>query len=83
AVPDVPTMAEQGYKDLTFTGWFGLLAPAGVSPAIVNRLNAEVQEIVTWTWRGSLRPGREDGPHLVRRHQRGNGTWRAGFLAAA
>jgi tripartite-type tricarboxylate transporter receptor subunit TctC len=46
AVPDIPTMAEQGYQDLTVTGWFGLLAPAGTSAEIVNRLNAEARDIV-------------------------------------
>lgn len=39
--PDVPTMAEQGYPFPT-TSWYGLFAPAGTSPALVNRLNAEV-----------------------------------------
>jgi len=46
AVPNVPTMAEQGYKDLTVTGWFGLLAPAGTGPGIITKLNADVRDIV-------------------------------------
>lgn len=45
ALPDMPTMAEIGQKDLTITGWFGLLVPAGTSPAIVGKLNAEVKAI--------------------------------------
>jgi tripartite-type tricarboxylate transporter receptor subunit TctC len=45
AIPDTPTMAELGYKDLTFIGWFGLLAPAGTPQAILDRLNAEAKSI--------------------------------------
>jgi len=41
-LPDTPTMQELGYKDFDFTGWLGLLAPAGTPPAIVGRLNAEI-----------------------------------------
>lgn len=44
-LPNTPTMAEIGHKDLTVIGWFGLLAPAGTSPEIVNKLNAEVKAI--------------------------------------
>ncbi|MDP2410033.1 MAG: tripartite tricarboxylate transporter substrate binding protein [Pseudolabrys sp.] len=45
ALPDVPTMRELGYDDLTFVGWFGLLAPAGTPQAIVDKLNAEAKAI--------------------------------------
>ena len=45
ALPDVPTMAEQGI-DLQITLWSGLLAPAGTPPAIVQKLQAEVARIV-------------------------------------
>jgi tripartite-type tricarboxylate transporter receptor subunit TctC len=40
--PDVPTMAELGYKGFDYTSWTGLLAPAGTPPAIVERLHAAV-----------------------------------------
>lgn len=36
--PDVPTFREQGY-DLVATPWYGLFAPAGTPPAIVERLS--------------------------------------------
>lgn len=39
-LPDVPTVAEAGLPDYDSTGWFGLVAPAGTPPAIVERLNA-------------------------------------------
>lgn len=35
--PDVPTFREQGY-DLVATPWYGLFAPAGTPPAVVQRL---------------------------------------------
>ena len=38
--PNVPTYAEQGYKDLVFSEWFGFFAPGGTSPDVVNRANA-------------------------------------------
>jgi tripartite-type tricarboxylate transporter receptor subunit TctC len=41
-MPNVPTAAEQGYPSVSIDGWFGLFAPAGVPPAILDRLNAAV-----------------------------------------
>ena len=43
ALPDVPTVAEAGYPDFEVLSWFGLAAPAGTPPAIIERLNAEVR----------------------------------------
>ena len=43
ALPDVPTMDEAaGLKGFDATSWFGLLAPAGTPPDIVNRIQQEV-----------------------------------------
>ncbi|HXD43151.1 MAG TPA: tripartite tricarboxylate transporter substrate binding protein [Ramlibacter sp.] len=43
ALPDVPTVEEAaGLKGFDATSWFGLLAPAGTPPDIVNRLQQEV-----------------------------------------
>ena len=47
SLPEVPTMAEIGQKDLTVIGWFGLLAPSGTSTDIVDKLNAEVRAIAS------------------------------------
>ncbi len=41
--PDVPTLAEAGWKGIEVLTWHGLLAPAGTSPAIVDRLQSEIQ----------------------------------------
>ena len=43
ALPDVPTIEEAaGLKGFEATSWFGLLAPAGTPPDVVNRLQQEV-----------------------------------------
>ncbi len=43
ALPDVPTIEEAGgLKGFDATSWFGLLAPAGTPPEVVNRLQQEV-----------------------------------------
>ena len=42
ALPDVPTVAEAGpVKGFEASSWFGLLAPAGTPPEIVNRIQQE------------------------------------------
>jgi len=44
-LPDAPTMAEAGVKDMVADGgWFGMFAPAGTPPEIVNRLHAEIRK---------------------------------------
>jgi tripartite-type tricarboxylate transporter receptor subunit TctC len=42
AAPDVPTLLELGYKGVEASSWYGLFAPAGTPPAIIQRLNAEM-----------------------------------------
>jgi len=46
SLPDVPTMQELGFKGFAFNGWLGILAPAGTSQAVVDRLNKEIAEAV-------------------------------------
>lgn len=41
AFPDVPTLREQGIA-ASWDTWFGLLAPAGVPEALLNKLNADM-----------------------------------------
>ncbi|MBP6900259.1 MAG: tripartite tricarboxylate transporter substrate binding protein [Burkholderiaceae bacterium] len=43
ALPDLPTLAEQGYK-FEAEGWFGVFAPGGTPPAIVQRMNDEINK---------------------------------------
>ena len=47
ALPDVPTAAEAGLPGLDVVLYYGLLAPAGTPPAIVQRLNKELRQIVS------------------------------------
>ena len=46
ALPDVPTVAEAGLPGFVFDFWIGMLAPAKTPKAIVNKLNAEVRNIL-------------------------------------
>ena len=46
ATPDIPTMQEAGVPGYEVAGWYGMLAPAGTPPAIVNKLNRELVRIV-------------------------------------
>ncbi len=46
ALPDVPTVAEQGYPGFEAVAWIGLLAPATTPPEIVAKLNADVKKIL-------------------------------------
>ena len=42
SLPDVPTIAEQGLKGYDANTNGGFLAPAGTPPAVITRLNAEI-----------------------------------------
>ena len=41
-LPDVPTLADLGYKGAPSETWYGLFAPPGTPKAIVDKLNAEI-----------------------------------------
>ncbi len=41
ALPDVPTVAEMGFKDFETSQWYGILAPAGTPRDVVKRLQEE------------------------------------------
>ena len=45
-LPDVPTIAEQGYAGFESVGWIGLCAPAKTPAAILDKLNAEVVKML-------------------------------------
>jgi tripartite-type tricarboxylate transporter receptor subunit TctC len=48
-LPNVPTVAESGFPDMTTSAWFGLVAQAKVAPEIVARVNRELQAILNST----------------------------------
>lgn len=46
ALPQVPSMTEAGFPQISSGAWMGLLAPAGTPPPIVRRLQQEVSKAV-------------------------------------
>ena len=44
ALPDIPTIAESGLPGFEATSWFGIVAPTGTPPAIIARINADVNQ---------------------------------------
>ncbi len=44
--PDVPTLAELGYKNVEVTAWNGLYGPKGLPPEIVKTLNTQLNDII-------------------------------------
>jgi len=44
--PDIPTLTEQGIAGVVVTSWYGLLAPAGTPPALVEQLARDAAEIL-------------------------------------
>lgn len=45
-LPDLPTFAEQGYKDYDVTAWYGVVAPAGVPADVRDKLSAAFAKAV-------------------------------------
>jgi tripartite-type tricarboxylate transporter receptor subunit TctC len=46
AYPDLPTVAEAGVTGYLVEGWYGLYAPTGTAPDVVNLLNASVAKAI-------------------------------------
>ena len=46
-LPEVPTIAEQGFDGFAVSSWFGLLGPAGMPEQIVTRVNTEVAALLS------------------------------------
>ena len=44
--PDVPTMSEAGYPEVTLAAWNALYAPAGTAPAIIDTLNRATRRVL-------------------------------------
>ena len=45
-LPDVPTVAEQGYAGFETSQWYGLIGPAGMPEAVIRRLSEEAAKAV-------------------------------------
>jgi len=46
ALPNVPTVAESGYKDFVTESWYGLVGPAKLPPAIAATIDSEVEKVL-------------------------------------
>ncbi|MFO1327975.1 MAG: tripartite tricarboxylate transporter substrate binding protein [Rubrivivax sp.] len=46
-LPQVPTLEEAGLKGYSVTLWWGLVGPAGLPPALVERLHAELNRVMS------------------------------------
>jgi tripartite-type tricarboxylate transporter receptor subunit TctC len=44
--PNVPTMAESGFPGFEATTWYGLAGPRGMPPAMVKRMNEDVNKVL-------------------------------------
>jgi tripartite-type tricarboxylate transporter receptor subunit TctC len=45
-LPEVPTVAESGVPGFDVQGWLGVLAPAGLNPAVLRRLNQDLRKVL-------------------------------------
>jgi tripartite-type tricarboxylate transporter receptor subunit TctC len=45
-LPDVPTASESGLPDYVYDSWFGVMAPAGVPAAILNKVSADIASVL-------------------------------------
>ena len=45
-LPDVPTLAESGFAGFEAVGWIGITAPLQTSPAIIDKLNAQMNAML-------------------------------------
>jgi tripartite-type tricarboxylate transporter receptor subunit TctC len=62
ALPEVPTMAENGVTESELLGWGGLCAPRGTPQAVIGKLNAEAvaaypspERRLIWSYKGMNR----------------------------
>ena len=47
ALPNAPTVNESGLAGYSFSTWVGLMTPANTPQDVIQRLNAEVDKVVT------------------------------------
>ncbi len=44
--PQVPTLVESGYGNLQVATWYGVMAPAGTPPAVISKMNSEINSLL-------------------------------------
>ena len=88
AVPEVPTIAEQGFPDFDVATWYGVFAPIGVPAPVVQRVNAEINRLLQLpevaaaiqSQGGDARP--DTAQALGARVRRDTERWKAAIAAA-
>jgi tripartite-type tricarboxylate transporter receptor subunit TctC len=45
-LPNIPTTKEAGLPDYKYSSWFGVMAPAGVPAAILNKVSADIAKVL-------------------------------------
>ncbi len=81
ALPDVPTVAEAGFKGFDATIWTALMAPKGTPEEVLSRIRPAIKEILTEKdtidkLRAlGMEPGDTDGVALSKRISRDIRTW--------
>src|SRR5258708_32609292 len=80
-MPDVPTVAEQGYPGYEALNWYGYLAPAGTPKEIVERLSREIgkaladPKVVAALAKTGVEPHPMSPAECGRYIRRGDDTW--------
>ena len=46
SAPDLPTMEESGFPDFAIEGWYGIFAPARTPKPIVDKLSADINQVL-------------------------------------
>jgi tripartite-type tricarboxylate transporter receptor subunit TctC len=46
ALPEVPTLSESGLPGFDVLGWLGVMGPAGMSPALRDRINDDIRKVL-------------------------------------
>lgn len=47
SLPNVPTVAESGFPGFDASTWYGLVGPAGMPPGLVQKMNADMNKVLT------------------------------------
>ena len=45
-MPDIPTLAESGFKDMDVVGWNGVHVPTGTPPALIAQINRNINDVL-------------------------------------
>ena len=46
SLPDIPTVAEQGFPKFDASTWYGIVGPAQMNPALVQRMNEDLNKVM-------------------------------------